>query len=222
MFDTTTVPTGGVIIQDQLIGGSTKATGNSGTDYLNNPPPGQTFTLASAATLGAVSVQGNGDAGYWDGTSSSAQNLSGVAAGLQWNLEIGSVSGTTITRLDYETVVGFAPTVDDSGYGNTDYITFNLASPVALAAGQEYEFSMNLVNLNTDGNDSTWFGCQKSLTDIVPGTLFSNGGTVGAFGETVVPHSGDLVYVLQTVPEPGTIALFGLGALALLGFRRRA
>jgi hypothetical protein len=210
------------VILENLVGGSTKATGNSGTDYLNNPPPGQTFTLGTASTLGAVTVQGNGDAGYWDSTGADAQNLSGVAAGLQWNIEIGQVNANgSITRMLYNSVVGFAPTVDDSGNGNTYMLTYTLSNWLTLAAGQEYEFSMNLVNLNSDGNDSTWYGLQKSLADVVPGTEFSNGSVVGSFGETVVPDSGDLVYILQSVPEPTTIALLSLGGLALMAFRRR-
>ena len=226
MSESATAPTGNVILQ-QLVGGSTSGSpGASGHDYLNNPPPGETFTLGSAATLGAVTVQGNGDAGYWSGSAFyGTLGSSPITAGLEWQLEIGSVSGTTITPLATEQVTGFAPAA------NNTFITFNLASPISLAAGNEYEFSFNLLNNLSNGGDSTWYGLSESLTpQIGAGNAFNNGATVGSFGDTVVPITTgtpgqyDFVFVLQSapVPEPGTMALIGLGGLGLLAFRRRA
>jgi hypothetical protein len=226
MSESATAPTGNIILQ-QLVGGSTSGSpGASGHDYLNNPPPGETFTLGSAATLGAVTVQGNGDAGYWSGSAFyGTLGSSPITAGLEWQLEIGSVSGTTITPLATEQVTGFAPAANNS------FITFNLASPISLAAGNEYEFSFNLVNNLSNGGDSTWYGLSESLTpQIGAGNAFNNGATVGSFGDTVVPITTgtpgqyDFVFVLQSapVPEPGTMALIGLGGLSLLAFRRRA
>jgi hypothetical protein len=226
MSESATAPTGNVILQ-QLVGGSTSGSpGASGHDYLNNPPPGETFTLGSAATLGAVTVQGNGDAGYWSGSAFyGTLGSSPITAGLEWQLEIGSVSGTTIAPLATEQVTGFAPAA------NNTFITFNLASPISLAAGHEYEFSFNLLNNLSNGGDSTWYGLSESLTpQIGAGNAFNNGATVGSFGDTVVPITTgtpgqyDFVFVLQSapVPEPGTMALIGLGGLGLLAFRRRA
>ena len=223
MTENATAPTGNVILQ-QLVGGSTSGSpGASAHDYMNNPPPGETFTLGSAATLGAVTVQGNGDAGYWSGSSFyGTLGSSPIVAGLQWQLQIGSVSGTTITPIDTEQVTGFAPAA------NNTFITFNLASPVSLSAGQEYAFSFNLLNNLSNGGDSTWYGLSESLTpQIGAGNAFNNGATVGSFGNTVVPITTgspgqyDFVFVLQSVPEPGTVALIGLGGLGLLAFRRR-
>jgi hypothetical protein len=224
MTENATAPSGNVILQ-QLVGGSTSSSpGASGHDYLNNPPPGETFTLGSAATLGAVTVQGNGDAGYWSGSAFYGTLASSpITAGLEWQLQIGSVSGTTINVLDTEQVNGFAPVADDT------FITFDLAHPVALAAGQEYAFSFNLLNSLSNGNDSTWYGLSESLTPkIGAGNAFNNGTTVGSFADTVVPITTgspgqyDFVFVLQSVPEPGTLALLGFGGLgALMGLRHR-
>jgi hypothetical protein len=222
--ESATAPTGNVILQ-QLVGGSTSGSpGASGHDYLNNPPPGETFTLGSAATLDAVTVQGNGDAGYWSGSAFyGTLGSSPITAGLQWQLQIGSVSGTTITPIVTEQVNGFAPAA------NNTFLTFTLASPISLAAGQEYAFSMNLNNALSNGGDSTWYGLSESLTpQIGAGNAFNNGATVGSFGNTVAPITTgnpgqyDFVFVLQSVPEPGTMALIALGGLGLLAFRRRA
>jgi len=225
MTENATAPTGNVILE-QLVGGSTSGSpGAPSHDYMNNPPPGETFTLGSAATLGAVTVQGNGDAGYWSGSAFyGTLGSSPITAGLVWQLQIGSVSGTTITPLGPpEQVTGFAPAA------NNTFITFNLASPISLAAGQEYAFSFNLLNSLSNGNDSTWYGMQESLTpQIGAGNAFNNGATVGSFGNTVVPITTgspgqyDFVFVLQSVPEPGTMALIGLGGLAFVALRRRA
>jgi PEP-CTERM motif-containing protein len=225
MSESATAPTGNVL-QEQLTGGSTSSSpGASAHDYLNNPPPGETFSLSSAATLNSVSIQGNGDSGYWDGSSYSAYSLAQTASSLQWYMQIGSVSGTTITPLASEEVTGFGPN------SSSDFITFNLAGAgVSLNAGTTYEFSMYLVNSAQGPSGSTWYGASESLVPVVGGNAFNNGSTVGSFGNTVVPITTgseggyDFVYVLQGVPEPTTLALLGGGAglLSLLVRRRRA
>jgi hypothetical protein len=226
MNESATAPTANVILQ-QLVGGSTSGSpGAPSHDYLNNPPPGETFALGSAATLSSVTVMGNGDAGYWSGSAFYGTLASSpITAGLEWQLQIGTVSGTTITPLPGfpEQVTGFAPVSDSS------FVTFNLSSPVSLAAGQEYEFSLNLLNSLSNGNDSTWYGLSESLTpQIGTGNAFNNGATVGSFGNVVDPITTgvvgdyDFVFVLQAVPEPSSMLLIGFGGLALLAFRRRA
>ena len=206
--ESATAPTNNVILEN-LVGGSTKNSPNApNVDYVDpvggNPPPGETFTLDSAAILGAVTVRGNNDAGYYsgppDGTFYSTLATAPIASSLQWIIQIGSVSGTTITPLETETVTGFAPTADN------DFVTFTLARPVSLAAGQEYEFSMHLNVPASNGHDYTWYGLSESLVPVVGGHAFENGTTGGSFGNTVVPITTgseggyDFVFVLQSAP----------------------
>src|SRR5664280_847513 len=95
-----------------------------------------------------------------------------VVAGLVWTLQIGSVSGTTITPLDTETVTGFAPAADNT------FLSFNLAHPVSLVAGQEYAFNMMLGNTLSVPGDSTWYGLSESLIPKIGTGNAMNDGTV--------------------------------------------
>jgi hypothetical protein len=215
--ESATAPANNVILEN-LVGGSTKNSPNAtNVDYVDpvggNPPPGETFMLNSAATLGAVTVQGNNDAGYYsgppDGAFYPALAPSPIASSLQWIIQIGSVSGTTITPLETETVTGFAPTADN------DFITFTLARPVSLAAGQEYEFSLHLNVPASNGHDYTWYGLSESLVPVVGGHAFENGAAGGSFGNTVVPITTgsegeyDYVFVLQSAPSALGITTVG-------------
>ena len=231
--ESATAPVAGVWLS-QLVGGSTSSSLGSGShDYLNAVNPGELFTLGSAQTLASVTVKGNGDDGYWTGSthSSVAGGLApwhfqptlvdptlGLQPLLQWDIQIGSVSGSTITPIATESVTGYAPT------SSSDFLTFNLASALSLGPGN-YEFSLTF-DSSTLGNfpgGGVWYGLSESLTpQIGSGDAFNNGSVSGTYGNTVNPLGYDYVFELSSVPEPTTLALLGFGTLgAVLGLRRR-
>jgi hypothetical protein len=230
--ETATAPVAGVWLS-QLVGGSTSSSpGASAHDYMNAVNPGELFTLGSAQTLASVTVKGNGDDGYWTGSTSSPAVVSAVGnyyfqsglvqAGLQplltWDIQVGSVSGSTVTPIASESVTGFAPT------SSTDFLTFNLASALSLGPGN-YEFSVTFDNstLGAFASGGVWYGLSESLTpQIGSGNAFNNGSVSGTYGNTVNPLGYDYVFELSSVPEPTTLALLGFGTLgAVLGLRRR-
>lgn len=187
---------------------------DGGRDFTDNSGPvGQTFTVASAAQLQAITVHGNAD----DGDLSPTQNF---------HIRIGSVNTTTraITTLSEET----AP---ENVVSDNDYLTFTLTSPVPLAAGTLYSFSIY--------SEVGWYGLAHSSSgDIYAGggpfnsntSTQNNGdntnglGKNGGFGSfaAVNPNNYDFVFSLQgSVPEPTSLAAAGIGGMMLLARRRR-
>jgi hypothetical protein len=222
-------PGGGPVLAQQLsaatlgpgwAGGSL----DGGRDYTDNGgPAGQTFTLATGGVLGSVSVQNGLD----NGVQSTAANTSWIGQTL--SIQIGSVNGSgVITPIDTETATWTAAPTAGTGAAVTspvEFLTFNLATPVTLSAGQLYEFSLA-------GTASYWYGLAHSAADVYSGgTAFNNNLTTAntttdpkfTFNGTVAPNPTgyDYVFSLNGVPEPTSFALLSLGGLALTMIRKR-
>ena len=180
-------------------------------DYTDNGgPPGQTFTVPSASLLSALTVLGRGDAG------------GGFDTG-NFHLQLGTVNPATgaITQLASEIAPGAGITA------NNQYVTFTLASPVALVPGTTYEWSLF-------NEPAGWYGLAHSKTDVYAGgqafnndlttTSAGNADPRRAFNGFVSPNPGgyDYVFALQgTVPEPASLGVLALGGLLALARRRR-
>ena len=211
-------PSGGILASQLTdLGPGTQDGGRNYTD--NGGPPGQTFTVASASTMGSVTILGRGDSALsynngpvpFDGTET-------------FGIQIGSVNlDGSINVLDTETAAGFV------GPGNINqFLTFGLANPVSLSPGVTYAFSVDITS-------PSWFGLAHSDADVYAGgTGFNNnsstanpGGNTGGARYTfvgngfVAPVGFDYVFAVQAVPEPTTLALAGLGGLGLLAAARR-
>jgi hypothetical protein len=179
--------------------------------YTNNAAaPGQTFTTGSNVggyKLNAITVE-LADAG--NGTFNDGNSI---------NLEIASVNAAKGTYQLLEVTNGVIATGTGIGQGN--YITFTLNSPLSLAAGSTYGFAVSgasgYAGLTVDTAAGDYTGGQ--LAEFQPGSGF--GGTL--ITSSAVPQSVFDVSLtpLAAVPEPAGLALFGLGALAVLGLKRR-
>jgi hypothetical protein len=196
-------------------------------DYANNTgPAGQTFQVATPGTAGTLVVLGRGDsASIWN--SGGAAPFDGTE---QWVLQLGTVDGNgAITPILTDNITGFTAS------GNiADYLAFNLSSPLALSTGVTYEYTISIDNAIHHGDP--WMGWAHSTGDaLASGYAFNNntsmanpgggdGGTTPVMGGFAAPNPGgyDFAFAILQVPEPTTIALLGLGGLALVAFRRRA
>jgi len=180
-----------------------------GNDFTDNyGAPGQTFTPLSSFNLTTVTVKGGGDSG-------------GLQSGAVFTITISQVTGgTTLTDLSQETAFLVIPNEDDlppNRSNNTDYLTFTLDTAVPLVSGTQYAFSIY--------TDTGWYGLAKSSTDVYAGGAAIQQGSAQrsvSSGDAITNIQGDdRTFFITGVPEPGTVALLGLGLGVSLIFRRR-
>ena len=213
-----TVPTAGPSDQYDLAAtAATAITVSSGglNYYTNNgAAPGGTFTTGTNAkgyNLNGITVLDLSEHG-------------GFASGATVKLAIYSVNApaaTSTTSTLLETFIGTVGTT--TAAANGDYIQISLASPLALNPNAAYGYSISsntgYTGLAADTGNNYSGG---QLAEFAPGTG-SNllDGTL--ITSSLVPNAvfDASLTPITAVPAPATLALFGLGGLAMLGLKRR-
>lgn len=176
--------------------------------FSDRPAQGQTFTTggnAAGYTLSAVTIQ-------------ERPEFTRATEGNPLVLRIVQPDATNATN-------AIAPLVTDAGtlpnpsgfFAGGTYITFNLAAPVTLLPNTVYGFDFGA----TPAVSANGFQVVGSNADtFAGGGAYSSGG--GGTGDaTAIYRTGDRLFVasLTAIPEPASIAAFGLAA-GLLAFRR--
>ena len=171
----------------------------SSTRVSSTATKGQTFSLASETDITAFTFQLEGEAGdAWDADGSltlSIYNLDG--GGLPTGAALFSESGTL-------------PGTIDAPEGYNDFLTITPGSTWNLAAG-----SYGLA-ISTSDADLRF--------ELTTEDAYSAGNLITNTGSWAANTSGtDLAFAIEgnVVPEPGSLALIGLGGLCLIKRRRR-
>lgn len=169
------------------------------------------FTLPAAGTLRSVT---------WRGVYA---NTNTVVFPLTFDLIVYGNSGTNLpdtgSVLSSTTVQFTAPAqVTDTGITFAAYTVYEFTAnvtPVALAAATPYWFSALGETTNNVNDDFYW---TTGDTSEATARRFTPSGAYAATSQ------GPMYFVLNDmlVPEPATLALVGLGSLALLARHRRA
>ena len=205
-----TAPTGPVLISND-----TASTDNM-TVRVNEPGGtpdrtlGQTFTLASAGSFNAISVQLKGG-----GAATTTNNFSALTAG-QGNLllNVFDLTGGGASLIASPVVYDMAGL--NLGILNDHYLTFYLGETVALSAGIEYGFELGwdpTYVADTEPGDTIYRNLAMVRT--VGGDVFSGGAQIGRNDYDSFPNvdlnsgsnTNDLDFYVHTVPEPSTYAL---------------
>jgi hypothetical protein len=215
----TTAPTPGTYDQSNLAPTATPITAYPGS------PSGNTtinyFTNNSGAPAGETFTTGTNTAGYLLNsiTVLDASESGGFADGTSITVNVSSVNGSNFSTLAILNGTVATGTAAASG----DYLKINLTSPITLAANSVYGYSLvtgaGYSGLGVDPN-ADYAGGQLAM--------FTPGGASNLFGgtlttSTLTPNAIFDVGLtpVSAVPAPATLAIFGLGGLAMLGLKRR-
>ena len=198
-------------VDDAVIPGGTF---NSQAFSDNAGPPGQTFTTPISLDplqLNAISLKGANT-----GSGNSGGNV--YLAGTTWSLRVSLVSGTTLTPV--QTYTGI-PTVT-LATGN-EWFTWNFtgADVLTLLPGTQYAVEV------FSSTGYLGFDAATDPASYPGGFAFNSAGAARQFSSDTAQNRGyDRTFHVDisagAVPEPATVGLLSVGALALAGRRRRA
>jgi hypothetical protein len=137
------------------------------------------------------------------------------------------ITGWTLTGGEFsDASTGFFREYDNTGWAV-------LSQDIATSSGASYDLSFDTYATQIAGNDFAWVIDSGALNMITPttawvtntGSFTATGGTTNVAFYMATDHGTgiwglDNVSVTEAVPEPATLALFGLGLLGF-GFARR-
>jgi hypothetical protein len=234
----TTTPTPGALYISSFVGaaqdldnvGTATADGgaNDGTTYVafDRGAQGQTFLTGSKAGGYQITGVWVRHAGYTANTDATWYMMP-VGSQLGIRVTNPSASGTAgfVLASETYTVTGsepgvLPPTITNTPNGTGTWIHVVLGAPVALAVNKTYGF--DLTGIRTTGFGADLFIETLGIKDTaIGGNPYAAGsayvsGSNGLADNVLTTAPGDRVFVVELVPEPATIALLGLGGLALL------
>ncbi len=168
-------------------------------DYSNNVPlAGETFTTSGAfpaLSLKSVTVQGVGDAGTAGGS---------IYQAATYTLTLYSVTAGTATALQSSNFT-FADKTGATNY-STNYLTFNLTTPVTLAANTQYAYT-----IAASGGCYGFAGSSPTASAVAGGDAVGIPAGGGAVTDYVYSRNFDVA--LTAVPEPSAWVLLSVSGL---------
>jgi hypothetical protein len=194
-----------------LVGSLGLAAGNAATDMSWNPATGQMQVLTSAGSAGAQSLF--------------TVNLSTGAATL-----VGAITGLPATRLliGLSTNAAGVNFVHDIVADQMHQLSGLVATAMSSTVGADNNFSQGMT-IDWSGNGNWYLGSIGATPSFFSDVRLMNnatGGTSSVLGTWPLHTNGLPQYetgdlAINPVPEPATIAVLSLGAMALLRKRRR-
>ena len=191
-----------------------------------------------ALAVAAVGTQAQAVVLY-DHSSFSFDSFYPVGAEYADDINLASVAPITSVTIGYYAVAAYSGQMTVNLYARTGFTLPGAAmatsSVVVNAAVGFGSATVSFANVNP-GSTSLWVGMQFANGTNVIGALVGGDATIGSSADLFIQRSwpnfggpyffggnpkANFAMTIESVPEPATVAAFGLGALGILARRRR-